>query len=271
MVLARLMRVTLPATRLIDIVWDQKSEILYLIGASARDIAAVQDFFMDGFGLHLEDMSLPAALDGGIPEFEEFSFTGKPAGSSVHDADRAIMNDFISFLWFYGDRYGGVFEKTDGSVIAILPGESIIVAGDNEEISCFGSRMVEAVVGFMNGKKAVKASFILTDEDEMQTRFKLGPLLTLNGLSLPASGKIENDDEPDAAFLEKIYLLEKAWRIVDQALKLFKEARLDEKTWMSALAEINMWAREILANNETRATVETMDSGLWKKWLENRF
>ena len=70
---------------------------------------------------------------------------------------------------------------------------------------------------------------------------------SLNGLKTPKIDKPDRDDDPDALFLEKAFLIETAVTLLDSLYRQFLGLRLDEGKWKKTTGEMMKWMGEVLA------------------------
>ena len=67
---------------------------------------------------------------------------------------------------------------------------------------------------------------------------------SLNSLKTPKIDKSDRDDDPDALFLEKVFLIETAVTLLDCLYRQFLGLRLDEGKWKKTTGEMMKWMKE---------------------------
>ena len=158
-----------------------------------------------------------------------------------------LGQDFLTWLWYksetgsdFRDDEGGAFAVTVEQRVAVQGGgsgegvETAVVSGPTGEFR-------EARLGLRVGKKVSRALLkIESDGLEWIVQLKADDL-SLNGLKTPkVETRLEEGDDPDAVFLEKMYLLERAAGYLDGLYKTFLELRLGP-TWREEARSLRLW------------------------------
>jgi hypothetical protein len=164
--------------------------------------------------------------------------------------DAVLGRDFLTWLWFKSETRGGDFTGPNGQLYSLYMEQKVSVQGGEgeavETISVSGllSEMREAKLGLAMGKKVTKATLrIDQDPDAWQ--------LTLNSQDFGLTGvktpkvetKAREGDDPDAAFLEKMYLIDKVLGLLDSAYAEFLRLRLGPE-WEKERASVAAWLAE---------------------------
>lgn len=161
--------------------------------------------------------------------------------------DIILGQDFLTWLWCRSEVQNGDFELPTGRRIALFLERRITVQGgegdslETATVSGQMSELKEAKLGLATGKKVNKALIrIEHDIDTWQATLRAEDF-AFSGLKTPAieSGNDEGDD-PDAKFLEKIYLMERFFETIDLLYKQFLELRLSSN-WESEIQSIRKW------------------------------
>jgi hypothetical protein len=161
--------------------------------------------------------------------------------------DIMLGQEFLTWLWYSSEKTNGVFRLRDGQDITIFVERRVSVQGgegDNVEtatVSGAMSELREAKLGLATGKKVNRALVrIERDVEAWQTTLKSDDF-TFSGFKTPAieSGK-EDGDDPDAIFLEKIYLIERALGFIDEVYRQFLELRLGSR-WIEEVKALRVW------------------------------
>lgn len=163
----------------------------------------------------------------------------------VQSQNPIIGREFLTWLWYQTEAGSNVFELKNGSSFSLNLAEKIIVQGgegDNTETAiCSGlmTEMREARTGLKIGKKVQQAK-IHIQKDAFEWSVTLDSTqLNFSAMKTP---KIErnNDDDPDALILEKIYLLEQGIECIDTVFSLFLKKRL-ENEWEKEKQAMRKW------------------------------
>lgn len=165
--------------------------------------------------------------------------------------DIILGQEFLTWLWFRSDT-GGIFNDRSGRPFTVSMEQRIVVQGDNGEhletasVSGVNSELREARMGLTVGKKVTRALLRLEREpDEWQFSLKAADF-SMGGLKTP---KIESaggrDADPDALFLEKMYLIESCLELMDTLYKDFLSIRLDTSAdgWHGEVSRLRAWMR----------------------------
>lgn len=164
--------------------------------------------------------------------------------------DPILGQDFLTWLWFRTENSGWLFKLADGSEINVYLEQKISVRGgegENAETASVSgplAEFAEARQGLKNGKRVDRALLRLEqDGNTWMVQIKAQDM-SLNSLRTP---KIETSpdegDDPDALYLEKLYLLEHATTVIDDIYGQFLELRLGPD-WRDELRAFSMWLNE---------------------------
>ncbi|MCF8105874.1 MAG: hypothetical protein K9K64_10350 [Desulfohalobiaceae bacterium] len=158
-----------------------------------------------------------------------------------------IGRDFLTWLWFYTDQKNGLFQSKTGQDFALFLEQRIsVLGGEGESLDTAVSsgplsELREAKLGLQTGKKVNQARIRMEqDENSWLVQVK-GEDFCLTGLKTPKVDlKLEEGEDPDARFLEKMYLIEKSLEILDEIFALFLELRLSSD-WSRIQKEMREW------------------------------
>ena len=177
--------------------------------------------------------------------------------------DETLGQDFLTWLWYRGETSGG-FKSASGEKFSVIMEKRVVVRGGEGElaetasVSGAASELREARLGLTTGKKVIRALIRLDraqternstmdqgaghEEAEESWQFALkAEDFSLGGFKTPKiSGGLEKDEDPEAVFFEKVYLLEKGLEFLDALFRFFLNLRLG-KEWQEELASIRRW------------------------------
>lgn len=167
--------------------------------------------------------------------------------TDANSPDEILGQEFLTWLWYRSDSDPAAFKDKDGSPFAVSLEQKITVEGGSGEeretaaVSGVLSPLREARVGLATGKKVTRALLQLSkDEMNFQVTLKAADF-SCNALRTPKVEKPEEDDDPDAVFLEKVYLMETALLLLDCLYRAFLEIRLDEAAWTREVQALHAW------------------------------
>ncbi|WP_461210664.1 hypothetical protein [Desulfocurvus sp. DL9XJH121] len=164
-------------------------------------------------------------------------------------SDVMLGQDFLTWLWYKSEALGGTFSTPDNEAFALYMEQRISVTGgegdakETTSVSGLMSELKEAKAGLTLGKKVSKALIrIEVDADSWQTTVKAEDF-SLNSLKTPkVEFKQEEGDDPDAPFLEKMYLVERCLEFLDAAYFQFLTLRFSEG-WGEERALVADWLK----------------------------
>ena len=168
----------------------------------------------------------------------------------VHKAELLspfIGQDFLTWLWFSTETGRGSWTLHTGESVLVSMAQRVAVQGGEGEsrdtATSAGphSRLREARLGLRTGKKVDQAR-VHMEMDELAWQVQLrADDFALSGLRTPkVELKVEEGEDPDARFLEKMYLIDKCLEIIDLAFLSFIHIRLGDE-WRSEAKAVQEW------------------------------
>jgi len=161
--------------------------------------------------------------------------------------DLILGRDFLTWLWFKSETAKGDFVTEAGEPFSLYVEQRITVTGGEgdakESISVSGllSELREAKVGLAMGKKVSKALVRIGQEPDTWHAVIKAEDFSLSGFKTPKVERERDEDEdPDAAFLEKMYLVEKGLGFLDEAYAQFLAVRFSPR-WNEECARVRAW------------------------------
>jgi hypothetical protein len=161
-----------------------------------------------------------------------------------------LGQDFLTWLWAASERANGLFSGPSGEEFFLYMEQKITVVGgegESMERTVASGRMSElrdARLGLRSGKKVNQAVLrIEQDRDVWQVQLRAEDF-TVTGLKSPQSRtRREEGDDPDALFLEKIFLVEKCLGFLDHLFVRFLSARTGPD-WDEEVARVRGWINQ---------------------------
>lgn len=178
--------------------------------------------------------------------------------SDTSDTPDAILGqEFLTWLWFQSDVAPSFFRTDDGQPFQVSMEKRVTVTGgegserETTSVSAnIDSSLSEARLGLHRGKKVTRALIHLTKDDfgfDVSVKaadFSLNSLKTPK-IDKPDLDKPDRDDDPDALFLEKVFLIETAVTLLDSLYRQFLGLRLDSDKWDKTTGEMMKWMGEV--------------------------
>lgn len=160
--------------------------------------------------------------------------------------DAILGEDFLTWLWYQSDTAPGAFRDKGGLPFNLYMEQRIVVQGGEGEsretatVSGSLSPLREARFGLGTGKKVSRA-LIRLEKDDLVFQFTLkAEDFSLGSLKTPKLDAADKDDDPDALFLEKIFLMESAVQLLDWVYLGFLNLRLSNK-WDEEVNQMGKW------------------------------
>ncbi len=167
-----------------------------------------------------------------------------------YDKYKFLGNEFLTWLWYLIETDANIMEMTQvecGSLVLEI-GNCIVLEnslGDDsvEKISIRGDD-----AGLEEGTTALKKGGTVTDlnlvlqMDENEWKFSIkGESMNITSLKTPAAGKVESEDDIEGAVLEKIYLYNTVFEVMDTLFKIFVKKRISEEWKTKDIPGIREW------------------------------
>lgn len=157
-----------------------------------------------------------------------------------------LGQEFLTWLWFRSE-VGGVFQDSEDRDFFVAMEKRIVVQGGEGElietasVSGAMSELREARLGLTTGKKVTRA-LVRFDQEPESWQFTLrAEDFALGSFKTPKiDTSVEKDDDPEAMFFEKMYLLEKGLGFLDLLYKSFLQLRLGPD-WKEEIKMIQRW------------------------------
>ena len=240
----------LPVPGEFNVIWNTANNEIWFASTQTKMLELFAQRFLATFKLHIEQLTPPALA---------LSMLGDAAKEAVHDADQdddtmdgVLGQDFLTWLWFQSDVAPSFFRTDDGHSFLTALRKRVAVTGfvgmDRETASVAASDadsfLSEARLGLHRGKKVASALiYLIKDDFGFDVSVKAADF-SLNSLKTPKIDKSDRDDDPDALFLEKVFLIETAVTLLDCLYRQFLGLRLDEDEWKKTADEMDYWIEE---------------------------
>lgn len=169
------------------------------------------------------------------------------------NVDLLLGQEFLTWLWYRSETANGQFRLSpeaanSGQPFSVSMEQRIVVRGGEGEhretatVSGSLSPLREARLGLQTGKQVVRALLRL-QKDELEWLVTLkAEDFSLGSFKTPAIAKDGlGEEDPDARFLEKIYLLENGLALLDDIYRQFLQVRFDEEKWRMETNRVAAW------------------------------
>ncbi len=260
----RLLARCLPVPSTVDVVWDLKSGVLTLFSLGNKAVERFEDIFRKTFeGLHPLAIH-PFARARNLLEGELLEKLEK-ANQANSDSAVALIRDnqwlgWDFMLWLLqrglngeGDfavRRPGHFAEGEG--FASWIDDRIQLEGGSEEggmqkVSVSGSQdsYLEAISAIRGGKKITSATICMEKDENLWKLTLKGETFGFASFKCPQvrierDSTVEEMSEREAAFYERMYLLEQGLQLFDSLYISFLEERLTD-AWNGRMVAVQEW------------------------------
>ncbi len=161
--------------------------------------------------------------------------------------DLILGQEFLTWLWFRSAT-GAIFNDSTGRPFSVTMEQRIVVQGgegdhvETASVSGIDSELREARMGLTTGKKVTRALLRLErDPESWQVTLKAADF-SLGSLKTPKIESTDRDVDPDALFLEKMYLIEACLELIDIMYTQFLTVRLG-KDWAAEVVQVRAWMK----------------------------
>ena len=254
---------TLPVPAIFDVVWDTRGGRLTFASLNAKVVELFDNLFRQTF----DDFRLVAVhpfaraeaiLDQALlPALQQANQASSDAVLEMIEGNRWLGQDFLLWLMYqtmegsssYSVNQPGPAQPGEG-FSAYLNDRLLLVGGGDsgvQKVTVIGPQdaFSEVRTALQAGKQITEA---ILHMEKLEHQWKLtlkGETFNLATFKSPAV-KIERDNrsdeasEKEAAFYERMYVLEEGLQLFDSLYRRFLDDRLGSD-WMQTLARINAW------------------------------
>ena len=159
--------------------------------------------------------------------------------------DMVLGQEFLTWLWFRSETQPLGFKDKEGVPFTLNLEQRIVVQGgegDNLETASVSgslSQLREVRLCLRTGKKVTRALVLFEREELAWQTSVIAEDFSLAAFKTPRVER-EPDDDPDASFLEKMYLMEICLGLFDACYQLFLEVRLSNQ-WEKEVRDMANW------------------------------
>jgi hypothetical protein len=260
----RLLTRCLPVPSSVDVVWDQKNGVLSLLSLSSKALERFEDIFRKTFEGLSPVIIHPFArarmlLEGQLlDKLEAANQAGSDAVVALIRDNQWLGWDFMLWLLQRGQNGEGEFSVcrpghfAAGERFSAWIDDRIQLQGGGEEggiqkVSVSGSQdsYLEAITALKSGKRITSAT-ICMEKDENPWKLTLkGETFGFASFKCPQI-RIEKDatvdqmSEREAAFYERMFLLEQGVQLFDSLFTAFLKERLSD-AWAGRMKAVQEW------------------------------
>ena len=260
----RLIAKCLPVPSTVDIVWDQKSGVLTLFSLGSKVVERFEEIFRKTFeGLSLVTIHPFARarmlLEGPLLEsLEKANQANSDAVADLIRGNQWLGWDFMLWLLQRGLNGEGEFglcrpgHFSVGERFSAWIDDCIQLRGDGEEggiqkVSVSGSQdsYLEAISALKGGKKITSATICMEKDENIWKLTLKGETFGFASFKCPQvrielDATVDEMSEREAAFYERMFLLEQGVQLFDSLFAAFLKERLTD-AWTGRMVKIQEW------------------------------
>lgn len=175
--------------------------------------------------------------------------------SIAYNRYKFLGNEFLTWLWFMMDDDKTGLLEPHGDVVDLSIGNRVALRNTthnrDEVITIKGDG-----AGLEEGQTALKKGAVVTEINlvakigENEWRFNVkGESLNISSLKIPETGRIETAEDVEGVVLEKIYLFEKAVKLLQEIYGQFIRLRVSPDWEKDTLRKMSKWNKQIASNS----------------------
>lgn len=160
---------------------------------------------------------------------------------------RFLGNEFLTWLWYAIENDMEKIRQCDAEMVDLDVGNRMVLenklANGKENITIKGD-----AAGLEEALLALRKGALITDlhlvykSGSVEWQFAVkGESLSFSGLKLPETGPLEAGEEMEGIILEKLYLYEKPFHLLDGLYRQYIELRLSEKWTTQTVPSMKKW------------------------------
>lgn len=160
---------------------------------------------------------------------------------------RFLGNEFLTWLWYAMENDMEKIRQCDGQLLDLHVGNRMVLenklANGKESITIKGD-----AAGLEEALLALRKGALITDlhlvykSGSVEWQFAVkGESLSFSGLKLPETGPLEAGEEMEGIILEKIFLYEKPFLLLDALYRQFINLRLTDKWNTQTVPSMKKW------------------------------
>jgi len=160
-----------------------------------------------------------------------------------------LGHEFLTWLWFVMENRPETLNKVDAELVSLEVGNRMVLENNRddrvESVTIKGDQagLEEGLLSLKKGAVVTELKLIYKAGDN-DWHFSLkGESLNLSSLKPPQTAATENKEEIEGAVLEKVYLYEKVFVLVENLYKTFIRLRISEDWQKDIVPSIRRWLK----------------------------
>ncbi len=160
---------------------------------------------------------------------------------------RFLGREFLTWLWYSLEKNPRLVASVDPEIEGIEIGNRMVLENRGpaglETVTIKGDDpgLEEGLTALKKGALVSEMSISFKSADQQWRLTLKGESLYITGLKVPDTGPVETEEDIDGALLEKMFLVERAVRLVDGLFSRFVQVRISERWIAETVADIRKW------------------------------
>ena len=175
--------------------------------------------------------------------------------SVAYNRYKFLGNGFLTWLWFMMDDDKTGLLEPHGDLADLSIGNRVVLRNTthnrDEVITIKGDG-----AGLEEGQTALRKGAVVTEINlvakigDNEWRFNVkGESLNISSLKIPETGRIETTEDVEGVVLEKIYLFEKAVKLLQELYQQFIRLRVSPDWEKKTLRQMSKWIQKAASNS----------------------
>ena len=160
-----------------------------------------------------------------------------------------LGHEFLTWLWFVMENQPETLNRANEELVSLDVGNRMVLENNRddrvESVTIKGEQagLEEGLLSLQKGAVVTELKLIYKAGNN-EWRFSLkGESLNLSSLKPPQTAAAENKEEIEGAVLEKVYLYEKVFVLVESLYKVFIRLRISENWQKDIVPAIRKWVK----------------------------
>lgn len=232
-----------PTLKGIPVIYDGRSRLLYAGATADKQVEALSVAFKAATRITLVPVTpVTAALERGkvnAADFEPSSFSPEIEDEG---ANANPGRDFLTWLWFFSERKGGLVNTDLGEFGVMIEGPLLFIhegGGAHEAVLRKGAPLLsaEAKTSLLSGKKLRSARVVFAHGEQVWQAVLDADQFVLRGIKLPQGDNVDAISK----FQQRMAFLQTFRETLLTAYDIFLESRANKQKWRAMQKEIQSW------------------------------
>ena len=232
-----------PTLTAIDLAGDTHADLLFASALSESQLDAIRLGFRAASGVDLVEMT-PQTLALRLTSISvnELGPTSFSPECPDEEADGHVGREFLTWLWYYSEKRGGMITIPEGEFGVIVEGPLMFVMegrGAHETVLRKGMPMLssEAKSALLAGKKLRRAKLTFVRGDEQWQLALDADEFIMRSVKLPKSDNMDATSK----FQDRILAIYTLYNVLAGFFRIFLEMRMDAAAWEKEVSNVRDW------------------------------